>query len=246
MKLQEIINRTKKPMTKLDWIKAFKQLKVNQQELLMVYADLKAFSYVIGGAQTVLEALYEVAGYHTTIIMPAHQLNQTCPTFFDERLPNEWKHIVYEQMPAFDKECSPILAGEISETFSMNKNVFRSEHPIASYLAAGRKADWFMANHSLQSMFGEKSPLQKLYAQDAKLLCLGVDKMKHEAIIIQNGKRTLVEFEDLALNSTLFDKIGKAYEQTNEIQTYLLDGTKCSLIDYRSFIDFATEFLKNN
>ena len=70
--------------------------------------------------------------------------------------------------------------------------------------------------------------------------------MKHEAIIIQNGKRTLVEFEDLALNSTLFDKIGKAYEQTNEIQTYLLDGTKCSLIDYRSFIDFATEFLKNN
>ena len=264
MKLQEIINRTKKPMTKLDLIKAFKQLKVNQQELLMVYADLKAFSYVIGGAQTVLEALYEVAGYHTTIIMPAHQLNQTCPTFFDERLPNEWKHIVYEQMPAFDKECSPILAGEISETFSMNKNVFRSEHPIASYLAAGRKADWFMANHSLQSMFGEKSPLQKLYAQDAKLLCLGVDynqltalhlaeyfsncrpKMKHEAIIIQNGKRTLVEFEDLALNSTLFDKIGKAYEQTNEIQTYLLDGTKCSLIDYRSFIDFATEFLKNN
>ena len=69
MKLQEIINRTKKPMTKLDWIKAFKQLKVNEQELLMVYADLKAFNYVIGGAQTVLEALYEVAGYHTTIII---------------------------------------------------------------------------------------------------------------------------------------------------------------------------------
>ena len=262
MRLTEVISNTKKPITKSDWLKALKQLKVDQQELLIVYADLKAFDYVIGGAQTVIEAIYEVAGYHTTIIMPAHKINQSCPTFFDETLPKKWKSAVCKQTPAFDPELSPILSGAISETFSRNKNVCRSEHPIASYLAAGKKADWFMANHQLESMFGEKSPLQKLYAQDAKILCLGVDysqltalhlaeyfancrdKMNHEAVIIQNGKRTLVEFEDLSLDSSRFNELGQAYEQSNEVQTYPLGGVMCSLIDYRSLIDFATEFLK--
>ena len=62
---------------------------------------LKAFDYVIGGAQTVIEAIYEVAGYHTTIIMPAHKINQSCPrTFFDETLPKKWKSAVCKQTPA--------------------------------------------------------------------------------------------------------------------------------------------------
>ncbi len=175
MKSTDVISKTTKPVTKADWLKLLKQLNLASEELLIVYTDLKSFDYVIGGAQTIIEAIYEVAGYHTTIIMPAHSINQTCPTFFDESLPKKWKSTIYKHTPAFDSEVSPILAGDVSETFARNRNVCRSEHPIASYLASGRKADWFMANHQLQSMFGENSPLQKLYAQDAKILCLGVD-----------------------------------------------------------------------
>ena len=196
--------------------------------------------------------------------MPAHSINQTCPTFFDESLPKKWKSTIYKHTPAFDSEVSPILAGDVSETFARNRNVCRSEHPIASYLASGRKADWFMANHQLQSMFGENSPLQKLYAQDAKILCLGVDytqltalhlaeylancrtKTTHEAVILENGKRALVEFEDLALDSSQFNELGAAYEQITNVPKYSVGGGSCFLLDYRSLIDFATDYLKLN
>ena len=107
-----------------------------------------------------------------------------------------------------------------------------------------------------------KVTFTKVICTSAKILCLGVDysqltalhlaeifancrdKMNHEAVIIQNGKRTLVEFEDLSLDSSRFNELGQAYEQSNEVQTYPLGGAMCSLIDYRSLIDFATEFLK--
>lgn len=264
MRLTELISKTAKPITKSDWIKVLKQMNIVNEELLIIYADLKSFDYVIGGAQTVIEAIYEVAGYHATIIMPAHSINQTCPTFFDETLPKKWKATIHKNTPAFDLELSPILAGAVSETFARNQNISRSDHPVASYLATGRKADWFMANHQLQSMFGEKSPLQKLYAQDAKVLCLGVDYTQltalhlaeyfancrplttHEAVLMQNGKRTLVEFEDLALDSSSFNELGVAYEQVTNVQKYPLGEAMCFLLDYRSLIDFATEYLKGN
>ena len=109
MKSTDVISKTTKPVTKADWLKLLKQLNLASEELLIVYTDLKSFDYVIGGAQTIIEAIYEVAGYHTTIIMPAHSINQTCPTFFDETLPKKWKSAVCKQTPAFDPELSPIL-----------------------------------------------------------------------------------------------------------------------------------------
>lgn len=262
MQSADVMTKVGKPITKGDFIKVFKQLNLAEHELLMVYADLKSFDYVIGGAQAVIEAIYEVAGYHTTIVMPAHSINQSCPTFFDETLPKKWNNMIRKQMPAFDKELSPILGGEIPETFARNQNVSRSEHPIASYLATGIKSDWFMANHQLTSMFGEKSPLQKLYAQGAKILCLGVEysqltalhlaeyfsncceKKVYEAVLTVNGKRTLVEFEDLKLDSTIFNQIGLIYEKDTQVQKYSIGNSKCYLLDYRSLIDFSTEYLK--
>lgn len=257
-----VMNKVVKPITKGDFIKLFKQLNLSEHELLMVYADLTSFDYVIGGAQAVIEAIYEVAGYHTTIVMPAHSINQSCPTFFDEALPKKWSNVIRKQMPAFDKELSPILGGEISETLARIQNVSRSEHPIASYLATGIKSDWLMANHQLASMFGEKSPLQKLYAQGAKVLCLGVEysqitalhlakyfsncceKKMYEVVLMVNGKRTLVEFEDLNFDSTIFNQIGLVYEEDIPVQKYSIGNSECYLLDYRSLIDFTTEYLK--
>ena len=67
MKSTDVISKTTKPVTKADWLKLLKQLNLASEELLIVYTDLKSFDYVIGGAQTIIEAIYEVAGYHTTV-----------------------------------------------------------------------------------------------------------------------------------------------------------------------------------
>ena len=111
-------------------------------------------------------------------------------------------------------------------------------------------------------MFGEKSPLQKLYAQGAKVLCLGVEysqltalhlaeyfsncceKKMYEAVLTVNGKRTLVEFEDLKLDSTKFNQIGLVYEKNTQVLKYSIGNSLCYLLDYQSLINFSTEYLK--
>ena len=120
-----------------------------------------------------------------------------------------------------------------------------------------------MSGHQLGSMFGEQSPVQKLYAQDAKVLCLGIDynqltalhlaeyyadcrpKKMHEAIVNREGEAKLAEFEDLAFDSTVFNEIGAAYEAANhEVPVFEIGKTTCKLVDYRTLIDFATDYLK--
>lgn len=262
MILKDKISKTCKPVTKKDLIKGLKELKINENDLLMVYSCLENFDFIIGGAQTVIEAIYELTGYHTTIIMPSHRLNQVCPSFFDLDLPTKWHDKIKKYAPAYDMNLSPIESDELARTFGMSHNIIRSTHPVTSFIAKGRKADWYLNNHSLTSMLGEGSPLQKLYAQDAKILCLGVDyenltalhlaeyfancreHTKHEAVIMKNGKRTLIEFEDLALDSSSFNELGLAYEQEVEVNKTTIGGATCRLLDFRSVIDFATEYLK--
>lgn len=263
MVVEEIISKTKKPVTKLDFIKGLQQLEIEDSELLIVYADLSKFDFIIGGAQTVIEAIYEVVGFHTTIVMPGHRLTGPYPTFFDETLPKKWQATVKKQIPAFDVNLSPIHAGEVASTFAKLPNVHHSQHPVASFIAAGRKADWYVDNHRLNSMFGEYSPLQKLYAQDAKVLCLGIDyeqltalhlaeyfadcrpKVMHQAVITEHGKRTLIEYEDLALNSRDFAEVGEAYEQSATVNKVEIGQGTCMLHHFRPLIDFATEYLSN-
>lgn len=265
MVVEEITKRTKKPVVKSDIVKGLRKLGIENVELLMVYTDLSKFDYVIGGAQTVIEAIYEVAGFHTTIVMPSHRLTGPCPTFFEQTLPKEWQNIIKKQTPAFDVSLTPVYAGEVASAFAKLPNIHRSEHPVASFIAAGRKADWYMKNHRLNSMFGEGSPLQKLYAQDAKVLCLGTSYeeltalhlahyfanscsvVKHEAVILNHGKRTLVSYEDLALNSAVFNEIGQAYEQaTVQVQNIEVGNALCQLHDFRTLVDFATSYLSKS
>lgn len=262
MELADVSKKVTKPVTKSEWVELLKKLEINHADVLVVYANLEAFDYVIGGAQAVIEAIYEVVGYHTTIIMPAHNVSSRYPSLYDETLAPKWKPLVYKHLPAYDVELSPVLAGEVSQTFARMQNVCRSGHPIASFLASGRKSEWFMKDHQLESMFGEKSPLQKMYAQDAKILCLGVDYDRlsalhlasyyatteatttYEAVIMKDGKREVVAFEDLALDSNWFKDLGTIYEKTVNVPKQSIGEGVCKLINYRSLIDFATDYLK--
>ena len=255
------VGLTEEFITKNQIMKAFNELNISEEELLLVYGDLSQNSNVIGGAQTVIEGLYEVLEMNATIVMPAHSLKQNCPTFFDETLPKEILSVVKENTPAFDKELTAISSGELATTFAMNNRVIRSNHPVASFLALGQKASWMMSNHQLDSMFGDYSPMQKLYAQDAKVLCLDMDyemitafhyieylvnrneKISHEAMINENGERVHVQFEDLALNSSKFNEIGKQYEESREILKIMVGSMEYKVLDFKDFIDFGVNYL---
>ena len=261
------VNQTgmdEKTITKSQLTETFKELNIAKEDLLIIYGDLSQSNHVIGGSQSVIEALYEELEGHATIVMPAHSTGQTCPTFFNEALSPEQLTYLKDQIPAFNKELTTISSGELAKTFAINNQVSRSEHPITSFLALGRKSEWVLSNHSLDSMFGEKSPLQKLYAQGAKILCLDTDYQSitalhymeavancrqlrtHEAIINEKGERAHVEFEDLDYNSKDFNEIGRHFEESKNVLISTAGTAICRLIDFREIIDFGAEYLTKN
>lgn len=248
-------------VTKKEVVKAFKNLGIASGDLLLVYGLLPQTDEIIGSSQTIIEALFEAVDYQATIVMPAHSLHQKQPTFFDEAASEEKLQVLKQEMPAFDPHVSPILSGELAATLILDRNVVRSDHPIASFIALGQKAKWLMINHQLNSMFGYESPLQKLYAQGAKILCLGADYqtitalhlseyfagnhslVTHEAVIMKNGERTLVQFEDLALDSTIYNEIGREYEKSKQVSKTMIGTLECRLLDYQDIVDFSAAIL---
>lgn len=246
-------------ITRHDIKEALAKLGLKHEDTLLVYGDLSADVHVVGGAQTILEALYEEVGYYTTIVMPAHQTGGRGPSFFNQDLEPEILEAEKAQGPAFDPESSAVGGGKLSQLFAQSRNTIRSNHPIASFLAKGRKADWFMSAHQLDSMFGFGSPLQKLYAQQAKVLCVNADYeaitalhladyfkktaplKEHEAIISQNGKRSLISFQDRDFDASNFKELGAKFEKISAVAKAQAGQLSLAAFDYQALIDFAAK-----
>ncbi len=54
---------------KEDIKRGLRELGVREGELVVVHSSLSSFGYVIGGADTVIDALLEVVGHTGTVIM---------------------------------------------------------------------------------------------------------------------------------------------------------------------------------
>ncbi|MGL4335392.1 MAG: aminoglycoside N(3)-acetyltransferase [Turicibacter sp.] len=263
MSLENVIRSTINPVTKLDIKNGLSQLGVENAEILMVHASISSFGWIIGGSQSIIEAISEETDYHATIVMPSQSMDNSNPEeWCNPPVPKEWIQLIKDNIPAFNPFLTPMRGmGELAQVFAMNPQVIRSYHPGVSFLALGRKADWLMKNHQLDYMLGEGSPLQKLYAQDAKILCLGTtyetvtalhlaeyltefrSVITREAAIMVKGKREWVKYKDLDIDSDIFNEIGAAFEKNSKVKKVVIGNSECKLLDMRSLIDFATDYL---
>lgn len=241
-------------ITKQSIVEELKNLNLNDEEILLVYGDVSENSHIIGGVQTVMEAIFEAVGYHTTVMMPAHRLSSK-PTFFDPNLPkNTWEYV-----PAFDVNLTPVASGNLAQVFAMHKSAIRSAHPLASFVAIGQKASWLMNNHQKTTMFGNGSPLEKAYAQGAKLLCIGNlserltalhllnylagknDMSVYEAPVSLSGTRATMTFKDLELDGSAYGKILSRFAENYEVGRIQMGDFNATLLDYRTLIDFGAK-----
>ncbi len=263
MNLEAIIAKTKKPVTKDDIKLGLKNLDISNVEVLLVHCKLSSFGWIVGGSQSIIEAIYEETGSCVTIVMPAQSADNSNPEeWVNPLVPKEWHHIIKQNMPAYNSMLTPVRGmSEVVKTFSMQPEAVRSSHPQVSFIAIGRKAEWLMRDHDLAYGLGEGSPLQKLYAQNAKVLCLGTgyDTMTAlhlaeykagcrevklcEAAICERGERKWVQYEDLALDSEIFEEIGASYEQHFKVDKVEIGLAQCMLLDMRSLIDYGTNYL---
>lgn len=257
-----------KTVIKADIAEALRNVGLKSGDPVMVHASLSRIGYVCGGAQAVIEALIEVVGEEGTILMPTQSCKNLDPETgvhwdADEA---DWDKI-RDNWPAYDKAITPTnTMGAVSEMFRSWPGAIRSDHPARSVAAWGKNASYLTENHDLSDIFGNNSPIGKLYELNGKVLLIGVghDKNtslhladvraeypgKHTCIehsaVLENGKRVWKAYETLYVDGEDFIDIGTAFEAAHSVNRVMLGGAELKLMKQRELVDFAVEWIENN
>ncbi len=247
---------------------ALKEIGVRKGQAIIVHTSMSSLGYVCGGAQSVIEALVECVGEEGTIMMPTQSwknLDPSAGVYWQE--PEEWWLVIREYIPAYDKRITPTnTMGAVSEMFRQWPRTLRSDHPARSVAAWGRYAQYLTENHDLCDIFGDGSPIGRLYELDGDVLLIGVgyDKntslhladvraeypgkhMTRESSAIQlDGQRVWKSYETLAVDGEDFSVIGEAFEQTGKVRHVFLGNGILSMMSQRALVDFAVEWIREN
>jgi len=258
-----------KVVLKEDIVKELKRIGLKKGDNVMVHTSLKSMGYVCGGASGIIEALIEVVGDEGTIMMPTQSWKNLDPETgvhwdADE---SEWQTI-RDNWPAYDKNLTPTnTMGAVAEMFRQWPGSIRSDHPARSVCARGKNAGFLVDNHSLSNIFGEGSPLSKLYDLNGKVLLLGVGydkntsihladvraeyKSKHNctehSAIMENGQREWKAYETLFVDGEDFDDIGAAFEKDTDCVSFGKIGeATIRLMNQRDIVDFSVKWITEN
>lgn len=89
--------------------------------------------------------------------------------------------------------------GAVAELFRQMPGSIRSDHPARSVCAWGRYAAYLTGDHDLSDIFGDGSPIGRLYALDGKVLQLSTGYDKNTSLHLADaradypGKHTCIE-----------------------------------------------------
>ena len=257
-----------KTIIKSDLADALKSAGLQRGDSVMVHTSLGKIGYVCGGAQTVIEALIETVGEDGTIMMPTQSWKNLDPETgvhwdADER---DWDRI-RENWPAYNKAITPTnTMGAVAEMFRSWPGAVRSDHPARSVAAWGKHAEYLTKNHDLSNIFGDTSPIGKLYELDGKVLLIGVGYDKNTSIhladvraeypgkhtcvehsaVTENGKRVWKAYETLFVDGEDFTDIGADFEATHIVCKAPIGETELKIMKQRELVDFAVEWIENN
>lgn len=255
-------------LIKQDFIDGFRRLGLSPGDHVMVHCGLKGLGFVCGGPQVIIEALMETVTPEGTIIMPTQSWKNLDPsTGVHWEEPREWWDIIRQNWPAYDKAITPTnTMGAVAEMFRSWPGVLRSNHPARSVAAWGKYADYITKDHDLSNIFGEDSPIARLYELDGHVLLIGVGYDKNTAIhladsradypgkhtvressaVLVAGKREWVTYETLAVEGEDFVRIGEAFEAQTTVPATAIGNALVRLMKQREIVDFAVEWIECN
>lgn len=253
---------------KKDILKALKALGMGPGQTVMVHTSLSALGFVCGGAQPVIEALLETVGEEGTIMMPTQSwknLDPTAGVHWEE--PEAWWQVIRDNWPAYDKEITPTnTMGAVAEMFRRWPGALRSDHPARSVAAKGKHARYLTEGHDLSNIFGEGSPIGKLYELDGWVLLIGVgyDKNtslhladvradypgKHDCVehsaVMEDGARVWKAYSTLFVDGEDFEQIGAEFEKTHPVRKVRLGDGVLTFMRQQTLVDFATAWIEAN
>ncbi len=148
-------------VTKQKLIADFKKIGIKSGDSVLTHSSLSKIGFVIGGPQTIVEALFEVVGENGTLLFPSFPAKGRNKTYLEEHL-------------FFDIVNTPSQMGSITEYFRKLPNVYRSFHPTDTVCAKGPLAEYYTNSHFGQlTPYNEFSPFRKLCEKKGKILMLG-------------------------------------------------------------------------
>ena len=258
----------RKIVIKKDIVDGLRNIGVKEGQNIIVHTSMKNFGFVCGGAQVIIEALIESVGKEGTIIMSTQTWKNMDPEYgvhWEE--PKEWWNIIRENWPAYDKDITPTNSmGAVAEMFRRWPDALRSDHPVRSIAAWGKNAKYITSNHDLSDIFGETSPIAKLYYLDGYVLLLGTGYDKNTSIhladvrakypskhmeknscaVIKNGSREWITYSTLYVDGEDFVDIGIEFEAKNKVNKAKIGNADIRFMKQRDIVDFAVKWIEDN
>ncbi|MFP6836008.1 MAG: AAC(3) family N-acetyltransferase [Pseudomonadales bacterium] len=264
--LEDAGKRQRKPVGRSRLVAELAALGLAPAMTVIVHCALSKVGWVPGGAQGVIAALFDVLGDSGTLVMPAHSGNFSDPANWQApSVPPDWWDPIRAEMPAYDPALTPTRnMGAVAETFRTYPQVLRSGHPHVSFTAHGPNARRVVDEHPPGCMFGEQSPLARLYELDAHVLLMGVDHANNTAIhlgeyraefphkryqtegapMMVDGERRWVRFEDLQVADDDFARLGRAFAGDTGLERHGPVGWGVArLMPVRAIVDYAQDWL---
>lgn len=267
-KEKTVVQNTKYPITQESLVKDLIELGLKAGDIVIVHSSMSKIGWITGTSVAVINALMEVLTTEGTLVMPTFSTDYTDPeNWQNPPVPEEWKPIIRDHLPAYNPKITPTRGmGRIPETFRNYPDTIRSEHPQCSFTAWGKHKSFICSEHNLSPVFGKKSPLEKLYKLEAKILLIGVDHgnntslhyaeceasiknkpiQKQGSAILKDGKRVWVKFEDVEYDDEDFPKLGSEFERKIAVNYGKIGQADSKLLPMKELIDFSIPWFERN
>ncbi len=172
-----LIGPDKRPLSKHFLKEELIRMGLAQGDLVLMHVSMRRLGWIIGGAQTLLEAALEVLGDKGTLVMPGFSSHISDPADWNSPpVPASWVGEIRDNMPLFDVDLTPTRGiGQVAEALRALPATLRSPHPNDSFLAHGPMAAELVRTHALEKSLGRGSPLGRLHDKGAKVLLLGAE-----------------------------------------------------------------------
>lgn len=257
------------PHTPGQLVNHLKALGIAPGQIVMLHTSVNAVGGVMGGPNTILQALLESLGTDGTLMMYAGW--QDIPDYITE-LPAEVQQVYYEEHPPFDPATARAVRqnSALAEFLRTWPGAQRSLNPEASMVAVGARAYDITRDHPLNYGYGPGSPLAKLVEWGGHVLLLGAPldaltllhyaenraRMRHKNIvhyqcpILQDGRTVWVDVEDFdtgeAHEDYTFEQIAQDYLALNRARQGKVGDARSFLFDAADLTAFAINWLEQH
>lgn len=255
------------PYTRTQLAQALRSVGVEAGQLLMLHSSVKAVGPVMGGPNTILQAVFDVLGASGTLMMYVGW--EDIPDYVHE-LPEDVRQVYYDEYPPFD----PLTARAVRENSVLAEflrtwpGAARSLNPEKSMAAVGAQAAFLTDDHPLDYGYGDGTPLARLAENGGSVLMLGAPldnitllhyaeyraKLRHKTVIryecpiLRDGKRVWVEMEDYETGEPhddySFDEIARAYLARGRGRSGPAGDATAFLFDAADLVDFGVQWLE--